>query len=434
MGWLAVATNGPIYGNIDGSGWWLPPAGATRWIQVAVRSYVSPNELDLFALDDRGRLYGVYSGTAWFPSPGFTQVPIPPGATAWTNVSAGGQATLAQANDGNLYGWGHNDNGQLGLGYRFSFTNAPQKIALPSGKTGWGAISAGQYHMLATTTDGQLYAWGYNGSGQLGQGDQSSRYVPTVVPNMTNVTAIAAGYGHSIAVANCQVLAWGANSHGQLGAGFTSPFYPTPLGPQFTYDICSTTPPALPVVSVTAPDPAASEGTWLSTLGTPTTNTGLFEISRTLATATSLQVNFSVGGTASNGVDYLAIPSSVTIPANSNSISILIVPTGSTLALDPSTVNINVLSNSAYQFGNSTSATITLIQYDSPPPIPVPTLTLQLFVGTNLTGHVFEIQSSTNLTDWSVVGTGCNIWGVVSVTETNRLSYCQRFFRAMPLP
>ena len=435
QGWLAVATNGPIYGNVSGSVWWpLPPAGATRWTQVAVRSYFSPNELDLFALDDRGRLYGVYSGTAWFPSPGFTQVPLPPGATAWTNVCAGGISTLAQANDGNLYGWGHNDNGQLGLGYRFSFTNAPQKIALPSGKTGWGAISAGQYHMLATTTDGQLYAWGYNGSGQLGFGDQSSRYLPFAVPNMTNVTAIAAGYGHSVAVANCQVLAWGANSHGQLGAGFTSTFYPLPLGPQFNYDICSTNPPALPVVSVTAPDPAASEGTWLSTLGTPVTNTGRFEVSRTLATGSSLQVNFSVGGTASNGVDYLALPSSVTIPANSNSISILIVPTGSTLALDPSTVMINVLSNSAYQFGNSASATITLIQYEAPPPIPVPTLTLQLFVGTNLTGHAFAIQSSTNLTDWSVLGTGTNVWGVVSVTETNRLSFRQRFFRAMPLP
>jgi len=433
-GWLAISTNGAIYGMINGSVKWQPHSGAARWTQVAVRSYFSSTEPDLFALDNRGKLYGYYSGTAWFATPTFVEIPIPTGATAWTNISAGGLHVLALADDGNLYGWGHNESGQLGLS-GFVYTNAPQRIALPAGKTGWQAISAGGTHSMATTTDGQLFVWGYDGYGQLGLGDNHpNRYAPTAVPNLTNVTAIAAGYDHSLAVSDCQVLAWGMNASGQLGAGFTSSYYPLPLGAQFAYDICSTNPPPLPLVSITATDPNASEGTWLSIYGQ--TNTGRFEISRTVATNASLVVNFTIGGTAANGVDYLAIPSSVIIPANSNSVSLVVVPTGSTLAADPSTVVVNLLPDAAYQLGNSTNATVTMIQYESepgPPSFPFPTLQFHLFVGTNLNGQAFTIQSSTNLLDWSDLGTGTNIWGIVTVSETNRLSFRQRFFRAFPV-
>jgi hypothetical protein len=304
---------------------------------------------------------------------------------------AGANFMLAQADDGNLYGWGHNESGQLGQG-SFVYTNTPQRIALPAGKAGWKLISAGGWHSLATTTDGQLFAWGFNGYGELGLGDNHpNRYAPTAIPNLTNVTAIAAGYNHSLAVADCQVLAWGMNSSGQLGAGFTSSYYPVPIGSQFSYDICSTTPPALPLVSITAADPNASEGTWLSIYGQ--TNTGRFVISRAVATNSSLLVKFSVGGTASNGVDYLAISSSITIPADSNSVSVVVVPTGGTLATDPATVVVNLLSDAVYQLGNSTNATVTLSQYESesgPPPLPTPMFTMQLFVGTNLNGQLFD--------------------------------------------
>ena len=434
-GWLAVSTNGPIYGIINGSISWPPRPGATRWAQVAVGSYSSPSQPDLFALDNRGKLYGFYSGTAWFPSPTVVEIPVPAGATAWTNITAGAYHVLALANDGNLYGWGHNESGMLGQGFFFVYTNTPLRIALPAGKTGWKAISAGGTHSMATTTDGQLFVWGANGYGQLGLGATGpNHYSPTAVPNLTNVTAIAAGYGHSLAVVNCQVLAWGNNANGELGAGFTSPYYPLPLGLQFNYDLCSTNPPPLPLVSVTASDPNASEGTWLSTLGQPATNTGRFEISRAVTTASSLEVKLSIGGTASNSVDYLAIPSTITIPANSNSVSLLVVPTGSTLVADPSTVVVNLLADPTYQFGNSTTATVTLIQYESQTTIPpLPGLQLQLFVGTNLNGQVFVIQSSTNLFDWSDLGTGTNVYGVVTVSETNRFHFRQRFFRAFPL-
>jgi hypothetical protein len=168
-------------------------------------------------------------------------------------------------------------------------------------------------------------------------------------------------------------------------------------------------------------------------LGQSVTNTGQFEISRAVATASDLEVQFAIGGDAVNGIDYFAIPSSITIPANSNSVSLLVVPTGSTLAVDPSTVVVSLLPDASYQLGNSTNATVTVIQYESQPSFPLPALTLQLFVGTNLSGQVFEIQSSTNLVDWTDLGAGTNNWGVVTVTETNRGQFRQRFFRALPV-
>ena len=437
QGWLAVSTNGPIYGNVNGTIWWPPRPGATAWAQVAVCSYFSTSQTDLFALDNRGKIFGAYSGTAWFPSPTFVEIPVPAWATAWTSITAGSLSVYARANDGNLYSWGHNESGQLGIGSSFVYTNKPQLIPLPAGKTGWKDVAAGGLHVLATTTDGQLFVWGYSGYGQLGQGNNHPNLTsPTAVPNLTNVSAIAAGYYHSLAVTDCQVLAWGENSSGQLGAGFTNPYYPLPIDAPFNYDICSTNPPPLPLVSITASDPNASEGTWLSTLGPPATNTGQFVISRAVATAASLVVKYAVGGTAANGVDYLAIPSAVTIPANSNSVSIPVIPTGGTLAADPSTLVVNLLTDATYQLGNSTNATVILSQYEyQPGPVPLPTggIQFQIFVGTNLNGQVFQIQSSTNLLDWTDLGTGTNVWGIVTVTETNRLKFRQRFFHAFPI-
>lgn len=434
LGWLAVATNGYIYGSVNGTITWAPRPGATRWTQVAMGSYFQPNELDIHALDNRGKLFGVYSGTAWFPSPTFTEIPVPTGATAWTNVVAGQYFVLAQANDGNLYGWRHNESGQLGTGNLFTFTNTPQQVPLPAGKTGWKAVAAGGSHVLATTTDGQLYVWGSPSYGQLGLGDTTPiRKSPTPVLNYTNVTAIAAGYRHSLAVVNCQTITWGDNAAGSLGLGFTSPYYPLPIAAQITYDICDTNPPPLPVVSVTAPDPNASEGTWLSTLGQPATNTGRFAISRAVATTGNLTVNLAIASTASNGVDYVLLPTAVTIPANSNSTSLLVVPTGSTLAVDPATITVSILPDTNYQLGNVTNAVVTLIQYEVQPNGPIPDLKVRLFVGTNLNGQVFTIQASTNLVDWAEIGSGTNVFGVVTVSETNHTRFRQRFFRAFPV-
>jgi hypothetical protein len=432
-GWLAVSTDGSIYGMVNGSVSWPALPGAERWLHVAVCYFYVPYQPDLFAIDDRGRMYGVEQSTAWFFLPPFVEIPIPAGATAWRTVTGGGRFVLATADDGNLYTWGHNESGQLGVGTRFAYTNVPQRVALPAGKTAWKAFAAGETHALATTSDGQLFSWGYNGYGQLGLGDNGPNQLrPIAVPNLTNVAAIAAGARHSLAIVDCRVLAWGGNSCGQLGAGFTSVFYPMPIQANIPSDCCATTPPLSPVVSVSASDRSASEGTWLSTLGQPATNTGQLIISRVVTTGSSLEVKLSVQGTAGSGVDYLELPASVTIPANSNSVSLQVVPTGSTLFADPSTVVIDLLPDPAYQLASPASATVTLTQYEHPTGAFMPYLTFNLFVGTNLNGRAFVVQASTNLTDWATLATATNFWGIVTITETNFSRFGRRFYRAFP--
>ncbi|HEU4594235.1 MAG TPA: S8 family serine peptidase [Pyrinomonadaceae bacterium] len=86
------------------------------------------------------------------------------------------------------------------------------------------AVGAGESHTLAAKTDGTVWAWGSNESGQLGDGTQSfgsfSRLTPVVVRNLSDVKALAGGFSHSLALkADGTVWAFGANFKGQLGDG-----------------------------------------------------------------------------------------------------------------------------------------------------------------------------------------------------------------------
>src|SRR5437016_5308493 len=79
-------------------------------------------------------------------------------------------------------------------------------------------------HSLALKADGTVWAWGNNGSGQLGDGTFTNRSTPARVPNLPGVTAIANGIGHSLAPAtDGQGWAWGVNQYGQLGNGTITP-------------------------------------------------------------------------------------------------------------------------------------------------------------------------------------------------------------------
>ncbi len=135
-------------------------------------------------------------------------------------IAAGSRDSLAIKNDGSVWAWGYNSDGELGNGTHTD-SNVPVSVSLPVGTT-ITAVAEGYLHSLALTSTGQVLAWGYNGDGELGNGTNTSSNVPVSVslPQGTTITAVAASEEHSLALTSTgQVLAWGNNSNGQLGNG-----------------------------------------------------------------------------------------------------------------------------------------------------------------------------------------------------------------------
>ena len=158
-------------------------------------------------------------------SPQLGKVIMPTDGTKFTQFSAGFVHSLAIGSDGNLYSWGYNNSGQLGNGTTDSSRHGtPSKVAMPAGVTKFTQISAGNDHSLALDSDGNLYSWGYNMYGQLGKGN-SDFVIEQLTPSKglmpadgTKFTQISAGYKHSLALGtDGNVYSWGDNSKSQLG-------------------------------------------------------------------------------------------------------------------------------------------------------------------------------------------------------------------------
>ena len=136
-------------------------------------------------------------------------------------IAAGKFHSLALRSDGTVWAWGANESGQLGNG-----SNAPSASPVQvSNLTGIIAVAAGcaAQHNLALMNDGTVWTWGNNDYGQLGNGTTASSNVPVQVLGLSGITAIAAEWTHSLALrSDGTVWAWGANGNGQLGNGATT--------------------------------------------------------------------------------------------------------------------------------------------------------------------------------------------------------------------
>jgi hypothetical protein len=129
---------------------------------------------------------------------------------------------MALQNDGTLWAWGYNWYGQLGNGTRTS-SNVPVVVSSLTGIQVTN-IAVGYYHSLAITNQPgtPLFAWGKNDVGQVGNCNDPLETSASPVYGITGVTAIAAGYGHSVALDNYHTVStWGENDNGQLGNGNT---------------------------------------------------------------------------------------------------------------------------------------------------------------------------------------------------------------------
>ncbi|MFC4602003.1 alpha/beta fold hydrolase, partial [Cohnella hongkongensis] len=135
-----------------------------------------------------------------------------------TNVGAltASNHTVYVKPDGTVWAWGYNTSGQIGDGTTTNKTTAVQVTGIDSAV----AAATGMLHTIALREDGTVWTWGNNLSGQLGTGNTTGRNVPGQVAGLTEVIAIAASGNSSYALkSDGTVWAWGSNNYGQLGDG-----------------------------------------------------------------------------------------------------------------------------------------------------------------------------------------------------------------------
>ena len=174
---------------------------------------------------------GLGNGTAP-PSAQTTPVPVslPTGVTARA-IAGGLEGGYAIGSDGNLYAWGGNGLGQLGNGTT-SPELSPVTVSLPHGVIPT-AIAAGQFTGYAIGSDGNLYAWGDGSSGQLGNGTTTSpQTIPVAVslPSGVKPTTIAATGNTGYAIgSDGNLYAWGYGGLGALGNGASPDAQTTPV-------------------------------------------------------------------------------------------------------------------------------------------------------------------------------------------------------------
>ncbi|XP_023201017.1 probable E3 ubiquitin-protein ligase HERC4 [Xiphophorus maculatus] len=166
-------------------------------------------------LSDGGKIFCVDPNITPFtprPPPALSSVIV-------TQIACGSHHTIALTKDDQVYTWGQDSRGQLGLGGSNSGASSPQHIrslsAIPVVQ-----ISAGGEHSFALTVSGGVLGWGRNDCGQLGLGDTEDRTTPVPVNylNTKKVIHISSGQEHTVSLTkDGAVFTFGSSRYGQLG-------------------------------------------------------------------------------------------------------------------------------------------------------------------------------------------------------------------------
>ena len=214
----SLGINQPVF-----AGAWPTPvttfAGGANWKQVASgRNFTAAIKTD---------------GTLWTWGEGFagnlgdntgtsreTPVTTFAGGTNWKQVACGFRHTAAIKTDGTLWTWGVNNTGQLGDN---TTTQRNTPVTTFAGGANWKqvstALSPSGAYTAAIKTDGTLWTWGRNNNGQLGDNTTTNRSIPvTTFTGGTNWKQVACGTRHTAAIKTDGTLwTWGHNNNGQIG-------------------------------------------------------------------------------------------------------------------------------------------------------------------------------------------------------------------------
>ena len=222
-----MAIEGSSFGN-------NMPADATTPERVDIAGVVAiaAKNSQTFALKSDGTVWAW--GYNWYGSLGdgtttnrLTPVQVV-GLTDVTAIATGGYHTFAWKSDGTIWAWGTNQAGQFGDGTR---TSSSVPVEIPE-LTDIAAIAAHNSYTMLLKTDGTVWTCGNSDFSWWYGGDATEiHYVPTRVPGLTDVIAVAAGLHFAAALqSDGTIWCWGDNEFGQLGDGTTfNSLYPVQI-------------------------------------------------------------------------------------------------------------------------------------------------------------------------------------------------------------
>jgi len=159
----------------------------------------------------------------------------------WNKIYTAFSGGIGLVSNGTMFSWGNNSYGQLGLGNQLNSYSSPVYVLGKGGYTAlsnWTTVACGQYHTLAINTYGQLWAWGNNQYGGLGLNTTTNYSVPYQVGGLSNWVSVTGGaLNSSLSIQNTGTLyAWGYNGSGQLGTGnLTNYSSPVQVGTSSTW-------------------------------------------------------------------------------------------------------------------------------------------------------------------------------------------------------
>jgi len=191
---------------------------ATDWCQVSAGTFSS-------AVKTSGQIWAWGDNNCGALGNGTTTPRCSPvreisSSTDWCRVSAGSLHAAAIKTSGQIWTWGRNFCGALGDGATVTRCSPVREFC---SATDWCSVSAGSYHTTAIKTSGQIWTWGRNFCGVLGNGTTVTRCSPVrEFCSATDWCGVSASCSHTSAIKTSgQIWVWGCNTCGSLGDGTT---------------------------------------------------------------------------------------------------------------------------------------------------------------------------------------------------------------------